>query len=131
MLLFLQQLIYYITLEVLDRHWRTFTEKQAAVLLSFFFFCCLILHSLYKASTVDDLLDCHTDFLDSCLKGCMLTDPRLVKALTQLLASCQQFCDVSDRKITALQSNAQLRTARVRGQGVRVFYRCVSSFSSS
>lgn len=78
MLLFLQQLVYYVTLEVIDRHWRTFTEKQATVRSSL----CASATRLtlgVQASTVDYLLALHTDFLDSCLKGCMLTDPRLVK----------------------------------------------------
>ncbi len=32
-----------------------------------------------KVKTVDEVLKIHTDFVDSCLNECMLTDPRLVR----------------------------------------------------
>ena len=32
-----------------------------------------------KVRTVDEVLKIHTDFVDSCLHECMLTDPRLVR----------------------------------------------------
>ena len=39
-------------------------------------------------STIDELLDQHMDFLDSCLKECMLTDPLLLKTITKLMSTC-------------------------------------------
>lgn len=38
-----------------------------------------------KVRTVDEVLKIHTDFVDSCLNECMLTDPRLVKVAIFLL----------------------------------------------
>jgi hypothetical protein len=41
---------------------------------------------------VDDVLTCHSDFLDCCLKDCMLTDPTLLRTVNKLMAVCVQFC---------------------------------------
>lgn len=38
-----------------------------------------------KVRTVDEVLKIHTDFVDSCLHECMLTDPRLVRVFICLL----------------------------------------------
>ena len=32
-----------------------------------------------EVATVDEVLDCHNNFLDSCLKDGMLTNPKLLK----------------------------------------------------
>ncbi|CAK1551883.1 unnamed protein product [Leptosia nina] len=43
-------------------------------------------------NNVDEVLDRHNDFLESCLGDCMLTKPQLLKAFTTLLLVCVQFC---------------------------------------
>lgn len=35
-----------------------------------------------QATTIDEVLKYHNDFLDTCLKECMLTDPNLIKVST-------------------------------------------------
>lgn len=61
MLVFVQQLLYFITSEVLEPRWRNLEVK------------------LSKVSTVDQVLKYHTDFLDTCLKECMLTNAKLLR----------------------------------------------------
>ncbi|KAI6026497.1 Spc98 family-domain-containing protein [Pisolithus microcarpus] len=55
MLSFIQQILAFVTFEVLEPNWRSLEVK------------------LTKVTTVDQLLRDHVDFLDTCLKECMLT----------------------------------------------------------
>ncbi len=61
MLSFVQQILAFATFEVLEPNWRALEGK------------------LDKVSTVDQLLRDHVDFLDTCLKECMLTSSKLIK----------------------------------------------------
>lgn len=61
MLIFVQQFAYYVTNEVLEPNWRRLESN------------------LQKVSTVDQVLQYHSDFLDTCLKECMLTNAKLLR----------------------------------------------------
>ena len=61
MLSFVQQILSFATSEVLEPNWRTLEAK------------------LDKVTTVDQLLRDHVDFLDTCLKECMLTSKKLLE----------------------------------------------------
>ena len=61
MLAFVQQITAFATSQVLESNWRKLER------------------TLGKVSTVDELLRVHLDFLDTCLKECMLTSSRLLK----------------------------------------------------
>jgi hypothetical protein len=53
--------------------------------------CLLIVAGFYQVSNVDDVLVYHTDFLNSCLKDCMLTTPDLLKIVHKLMMVCVTF----------------------------------------
>ena len=78
MLHFIQMFMYYVFFEVLEPNWNAF-ELQ-----------------LQKASTVDEILASHDDFLNSCLKECMLTNPKLIKLFSGLVNTCHDFVQFSD-----------------------------------
>lgn len=61
MLSFVQQILAFSTFEVLEPNWKGLEAK------------------LEKVQTVDQLLRDHVDFLDTCLKECMLTSSKLLK----------------------------------------------------
>lgn len=61
MLSFVQSLYNFICFEVLEKNYRKLQSK------------------LGKVNTVDGLLREHVDFLDTCLKECMLTNSKLLK----------------------------------------------------
>ena len=61
MLAFVQQILAFVTFEVLEPNWRSLEAKLA------------------KVTTVDQLLRDHVDFLDTCLKECMLTSAKLLR----------------------------------------------------
>jgi gamma-tubulin complex component 2 len=61
MLSFVQQILAFTTFEVLEPNWRSLESK------------------LDKVTTVDQLLRDHVDFLDTCLKECMLTSSKLLR----------------------------------------------------
>ncbi|KAF8528465.1 Spc98 family-domain-containing protein [Hysterangium stoloniferum] len=73
MLAVIQQILAFATYNVLEPHWRRLEHKLANV------------------TTVDQLLRDHVDFLDTCLKECMLTSSRLVKQHQRLLSTCTAF----------------------------------------
>lgn len=60
MLAFVQQMYAFCVSEVLEPHWRALEQK------------------LDKVETVDQLLRDHVDFLDTCLKECLLTNGKLL-----------------------------------------------------
>jgi gamma-tubulin complex component 2 len=71
MLVFVQQLLYFCTAEVIEPNWQALmarlntredTDGTAAA-----------------TRTVDELMQDHVDFLDTCLKECMLTNSRLLR----------------------------------------------------
>ncbi|KAH9942681.1 Spc98 family-domain-containing protein [Amylocystis lapponica] len=75
MLAFVQQILAFATFEVLEPNWRKLEDKLAGG----------------KVETVDQLLRDHVDFLDTCLKECMLTSSKLLKAYSRLIVTCSTF----------------------------------------
>ena len=69
-----QNLEYYMMVEVIEPVWHVFLEQFS------------------KAKNIDDVLIYHEDFLDHCLKNCMLTYPDLLKNIIQLCNICIEFC---------------------------------------
>lgn len=65
MLHFIHQMSYYIFFEVIEPQWNALEE------------------SIVKSETIDQLIKLHDDFLNSCLKECMLTNPKLVAVFIQ------------------------------------------------
>ena len=55
-------------------------------------YSCLLL-LLFQVSNIDDVLNYHTDFLNNCLKDCMLTNPELLKIVHKLMMVCVTFCN--------------------------------------
>ncbi|EGG07568.1 gamma-tubulin complex [Melampsora larici-populina 98AG31] len=73
MLSFVQSLYNFICFEVLEKNYRKLQLK------------------LRKVDTVDGLLREHVDFLDTCLKECMLTNSKLLKIHQKLTTACSMF----------------------------------------
>lgn len=44
-----------------------------------------------QVCNVDDVLAYHSDFLNNCLKDCMLTNPQLLKIVHKLMMVCVTF----------------------------------------
>ena len=70
MLVFVQQLLYFCTAEVIEPNWTKFmsslTTKDEE-------------QDKKPVRTVDELMQDHVDFLDTCLKECMLTNSKLLR----------------------------------------------------
>ncbi|RIB15601.1 gamma-tubulin complex component protein [Gigaspora rosea] len=92
MLVFIQQFAYYITNEVLEPQWRNLEAKLA------------------KVSTVDQVLQYHSDFLDTCLKECMLTNAKLLRTYSKLASACVLFSNTTEKfmkSLTILESQVE------------------------
>jgi len=81
MLSFINNYSYYSMFEVIERQWHIFTNK------------------LKEVKTLDELLIIHNDFLETCLKDCMLTTPELLRCLAKLMSVCVNYCNAMQRLI--------------------------------
>jgi len=77
MLVFVQQLLYFCTAEVIEKNWQALMAKLSAKEES--------RGGVSPVRTVDELMQDHVDFLDTCLKECMLTNSRLLRVCTSSL----------------------------------------------
>ncbi|KAG1883806.1 hypothetical protein F4604DRAFT_1920309 [Suillus subluteus] len=69
-LAFVPQILAFMTFNVLEHNWRALVAKLA------------------KVTTVDQVLRDHVDFLDTCLKECMLTSTTLLRAYSRMIVTC-------------------------------------------
>ncbi|XP_052239668.1 gamma-tubulin complex component 2-like isoform X1 [Dreissena polymorpha] len=79
MLNFVQNFEYYMMFEVVEPSWHVFQTNMNTV------------------SNVDDVLGFHSDFLNNCLKDCMLTNPQLLKIVHKLMMVCVTFSNFIQR----------------------------------
>ena len=73
MLHFLQNFMYYITVEVIEPNWAVMDE------------------AMRRASTLDDVIEAHDRFLDACMKEGMLFWPKILKRLERIKSICLRF----------------------------------------
>ncbi|KAJ3279877.1 Gamma-tubulin complex component 2, partial [Rhizoclosmatium sp. JEL0117] len=73
MLMFVQQFLHFCCFDVVEPNWILFERE------------------LNKVTTVEEVLKIHNDFLDTCLKDCLLTNQRLLKHFGNLMTVCTEF----------------------------------------
>ncbi|KAF2199444.1 hypothetical protein GQ43DRAFT_482448 [Delitschia confertaspora ATCC 74209] len=92
MLVFVQQLLYYCTAEVIEPNWVSLMSRVNEEGIS----------SMDNEEgdgrgpkqvkrTVDELMKDHVDFLATCLKECMLTNSKLLRLNSKILTTCTMF----------------------------------------
>ncbi|KAI9865165.1 MAG: hypothetical protein M1813_002485 [Trichoglossum hirsutum] len=101
MLVFVQQLLYFCTAEIIEPNWQGLMarlngsgnsendEKEGLRQVS---------------RTVDELMQDHVDFLDTCLKECMLTNSKLLKIHAKIMTTCTMFATYTAHLSRALLS---------------------------
>lgn len=91
MLVFVQQLLYFCTAEVVEPNWVGLMERVNGASTNG---SEVTANGTKQANrTVDELMQDHVDFLDTCLKECMLTQAKLLKVRT---LSWKQPLDTAD-----------------------------------
>ena len=60
---------------------------------------------LKTAKNIDDIITFHGNFLDECLKECLLTDQQLFKTITSINLRTHYFCRVIIRFFIKVQSD--------------------------
>ncbi|KAH7149985.1 Spc98 family-domain-containing protein [Dactylonectria estremocensis] len=100
MLVFVQQLLYFCTSEVIEPNWTKFmsrlkTEEGNAGSTG----------SGGVNRTVDELMQDHVDFLDTCLKECMLTNSKLLRIHSKLIQTCTIFAAYTNRLTRELEKS--------------------------
>jgi gamma-tubulin complex component 2 len=77
MLVFVQQLLYFSTAEVIEPNWQNLMERVSGTEAGSDE---VTVNGTKQVNrTVDELMQDHVDFLDTCLKECMLTQAKLLK----------------------------------------------------
>ena len=113
MLHFLQNFVYYMTLEVVGPREH---EMQAG---------------LAEARDMDQVLGLHERFLDTCLKQCLLASQDLLKTLTKLMTTCLLFADQMKRFVSSSKEVGEsAAAAAVAGGGGNVNGNKIKSKSS-
>eukprot|EP00743_Colponemidia_sp_Colp-15_P006425 GILK01006915.1.p1 GENE.GILK01006915.1~~GILK01006915.1.p1 ORF type:complete len:955 (+),score=184.16 GILK01006915.1:253-2865(+) len=74
-----KNLVYYMVVEVLEPNFHTMKS------------------ALNNATNIDEIISAHSNFLDMCLKECLLTDQELLKILTKITTTCLLFAQHVDR----------------------------------
>ncbi|GAB0132534.1 hypothetical protein EsDP_00000967 [Epichloe bromicola] len=85
MLVFVQQLLYFCTSEVIEPNWTKFMSRLSTKDGD------THVPSGPSTRTVDELMQDHVDFLDTCLKECMLTNSKLLRIHSKLMQTCTIF----------------------------------------
>ena len=99
MLHFQQNFVYYMMVEVIQPRYHQFEVAMRGV------------------SSIDDVLRCHGDFQDTCLKECLISaDEKLLKILTKLMTICLLFADHTERFARAYKVDEEQATAAAAGQ---------------
>ncbi|KAJ3411059.1 Gamma-tubulin complex component 2 [Chytridiales sp. JEL 0842] len=93
MLHFIQNLLHFCCLEVIEPNW----AKMESL--------------LGKAETLDQVLQVHHDFLDTCLGDCMLTNGRLLKLLGKVMSVCVNFTTFSTSYFKSRASSSTTSTS--------------------
>jgi gamma-tubulin complex component 2 len=70
---FVHNLYYYMAIEVIQPKWHEMIDE------------------LKKAATVDEVVKIHGDFLDGCLRECLLTNHELIKVPVDFPHTCSMF----------------------------------------
>ncbi|XP_035664951.1 gamma-tubulin complex component 2-like [Branchiostoma floridae] len=99
MLHFVQNYGYYMMFEVLEPNWHILEQNLKSV------------------SNVDDVLHHHMDFLDKCLKDCMLTNTELLKIVSKLMVVCITFCNCIQRLTRTFLADEELQLTAPPGKG--------------
>lgn len=84
---FCKNYIYYMVVEVLEPNFHKFKD------------------SLLKATTIDEILLSHNDFLDECLKECLITDQNLFRILTKINQTTHFFSRIIFRSFQNIQTD--------------------------
>ncbi|KAL2134770.1 hypothetical protein VTI74DRAFT_10844 [Chaetomium olivicolor] len=85
MLVFVQQLLYFCTAEVIEPNWQSLMARLRGKDGS------QDGSATGVTRTVDELMQDHVDFLDTCLKECMLTNSKLLRIHSKLMQTCTVF----------------------------------------
>ncbi|KAF2462372.1 spindle pole body component [Lineolata rhizophorae] len=91
MLVFVQQLLYYCTAEVIEPNWQGLMSRLSISDETRDVECPSTSDSKPVKRTVDELMQDHVDFLASCLKECMLTNSKLLRINSKILSTCTMF----------------------------------------
>jgi len=80
MLNFLQSFLYYLQVDVIEPASQRLQSSLRKGVIS-----------------VDDIIFLHNDFLDSCVKDCILSDAKILQNITNLLSVCTLFANFTKR----------------------------------
>ncbi|PYI08209.1 hypothetical protein BO78DRAFT_365192 [Aspergillus sclerotiicarbonarius CBS 121057] len=115
MLVFVQQLLYFCTAEVVEPNWQNLMDRVngtdadgSEVTVN---------GTKQVNRTVDELMQDHVDFLDTCLKECMLTQAKLLKIHHRLMTCCTMFASWATSSLARALASADPELAGNKAAG--------------
>lgn len=90
----IQNLEYYMMIEVIEPMWHEFLQKMERV------------------ENVDDVLVAHQDFIDRCLENCMLKTPDLLGIVMGMCKVCLSFCALAKNAMQLKPTDECVREVR-------------------
>eukprot|EP00058_Branchiostoma_floridae_P003856 XP_002589344.1 hypothetical protein BRAFLDRAFT_77796 [Branchiostoma floridae] len=114
---------YYMMFEVLEPNWHILEQNLKSNYGYYMMFEVLepnwhiLEQNLKSVSNVDDVLHHHMDFLDKCLKDCMLTNTELLKIVSKLMVVCITFCNCIQRLTRTFLADEELQLTAPPGKG--------------
>ncbi|KAJ5081783.1 hypothetical protein NUU61_010047 [Penicillium alfredii] len=104
MLVFVQQLLYFCTAEVIEPNWLGLMDRVNGADANG---SEVTVNGTKQVNrTVDELMQDHVDFLDTCLKECMLTQAKLLKIHSKLMICCTMFASWTAASLSRTLSSA-------------------------
>ena len=118
MLNFVQNLLNYMTFEVIESYWNTFEEKMSQVKINMYFNLKLRYkiskYQKIKVTNVDNVNKHLTEFLDSCMRDCMINSEHFLD-IHKILSVCSSFSDY----VESVTLNTRIKEESVKQMGFR------------
>lgn len=111
MLIFVQHLLYFCTAEVIEPNWQNLMYRVKGTDE-------VTVGGIRQVNrTVDELMQDHVDFLDTCLKECMLTQAKLLKIHSKLMTCCTMFASWTASSLARTLASADPDLAGTKASG--------------
>lgn len=100
MLNFVQNLLNYMTFEVIESHWNDFEER------------------MHTVSNVDNVIDSHMAFLDACMRDCMINSEQFID-IHKILSVCTSFAEYVQKITREARLKEEAAKQEIRTMGLR------------
>ena len=111
---FIMDLLYYMTTEVIEPFWNVFQAKLEQVCPTpFLSFPTSSSLNDFQAQNIDEVLQFHDAFIQSCISNCMLSSRNMLKSLQKMMFLCVTYANQFNRLLSGSQSDGDFKVSIV------------------